>query len=157
VQRLDRDRRVGGLRHFIELASRVAPACGEHDVPFIRQRLETGIAVDMKNALEAFEMRSWTLSFAVRCIQIDRGGWLRPAPCSLLAGVDPQPSRLGASSARIEHRHGRVIGEQLIRSEYVSCKAFVQRLEPPAGAADPSGERRTRKIDAMAGKICDCR
>ena len=28
----------------------------------------------------------------------------------------------------------------------------MQRLEPPAGAADPSGERRTRKIDPMAGE-----
>ena len=34
AQRLYRDRRVRGLRHFVELASRVAPACGEHDVPF---------------------------------------------------------------------------------------------------------------------------
>ena len=106
----------------------------------------------MKNAPEVFEMRSGTLSFAVRRIQVDRGLGLRPAPCSLLAGVDPKPSRLGAPSAWIEHRHGRVIGEQVIRSKQVSCKAFVQRLEPPAGAADPSGERRTRKIDPMAGE-----
>jgi hypothetical protein len=40
----------------------------------------------------------------------------------------------------------------MVRREHVSCKAFVQRLEPPAGAADPSGERRTRKIDPVAGE-----
>ena len=28
----------------------------------------------------------------------------------------------------------------------------MQRLQPPAGAADPAGQRRTRKIDAMAGE-----
>ena len=153
AQRLYRDRRVRGLRHFVELASRVAPACGEHDIPFIRQAARTRHSRrHEERRLKCLEMRSRTFSFAVRRIQIDRGRRLRPAPCSLLAGVDPKPSRLSAPSTWIEHRHGRVIGEQMIRSEHVSCKAFVQRLEPPAGAADPSGERRTRKIDPMAGE-----
>ena len=65
AQRLYRDRRVRGLRHVIELAPRVAPACGEHDVTFLRQRLEPGIAVDMKNAAEPLEMRGRTFAFAV--------------------------------------------------------------------------------------------
>jgi hypothetical protein len=152
AQGLYRDRRVRGLRHFIELPSRLAPACGEHNVPFLRQRLEPGVTVDMKNAAEVLEMRSRTFSFAVWRIQIDRGRRLRPAPCSLLAGVGRKPSSLSAPSTWIKHRYGRVIGEQMIRSEYVSCKAFVQRLEPPAGTANLSSERRTRKIDPVAAE-----
>ena len=63
---------VRGLRHVAELSSSVAQACGDHDVPFLRRWLEPGIALDMKNAPEVFEMRSETFSFAIRSIQIDR-------------------------------------------------------------------------------------
>jgi hypothetical protein len=152
VQRLYRHRRVRGLRHVVELASRVAPACGEHDIAFISQRLQPGIAVDMKNAAEALQMRGRTFSFAVRRIQIDRSRRVGSAPCSLLAGVHPKPSRLGAPSTWIEHRNGRVIGEQMVRREHVSGKALMQRLEPPAGSADASSPRRTWKIDPVAGE-----
>ena len=152
AQRFRRDRRVRGLRHVVELSSRVAPVCGEHDVPFLRQWLEPGIAVDMKNAAEALKMRGRMFSFAVRRTQVDRSRRLGSAPCSLLAGVHPKPSRLGAPSTWIEHRHGRVIGEQTVRREHVPGETLVQRLEPPAGSADPSGERRTRKIDPVAGE-----
>ena len=84
AQRLDRDRRVRGLRHVVELASRMAPACGENDVPFVRQRLEPGVAVDMENAAEPLEMRGWTFGFAVRRIQ-DRPRPAAPARPRLFA------------------------------------------------------------------------
>jgi hypothetical protein len=106
----------------------------------------------MKNAGELLEVRSRTFSFAVRRIHIDRGRRLRPAPRSLLAGIDRQPSCLGAPSAWIEHRHGRVIGEQMVGREHVPGKTLAQRLEPPAGPADPSSQRRTCKIDSVAGE-----
>ena len=130
----------------------MAPASRENDVPSLRQRLKAGIAVDMKNAAEPLEMRGLTFGFAVRRVKIDRSRRLRPAPGSLLAGVDPQPPRLGSPSAGIEHRHGRVVGEQMIRREHVPCETIVQRLEPPAGLADPSSQRRTRKIDPVASE-----
>lgn len=42
----------------------------------------------------------------------------------------------------IEHRNGRVVGEQMVGSEHVFPQAIVQCLEPPAGAADPAREGR---------------
>ena len=87
AQRLDGDRRVRGLRHVIELASRMAPACGENDVPFLRQRLEAGIAVDMQHALEAFEMRGRTFRLAVGREQEDRRWWLGSGPRPLFARI----------------------------------------------------------------------
>lgn len=96
-------------------------------------------------------MRGRTFSFAVRREQIDGGRRLRPAPRSLFAGIDPQPSRLGAPSAWIEHRHERVVGEQMVRREHVPGKTFVG-AEPPADPADPSSQRRTWKIDSVAGE-----
>jgi hypothetical protein len=40
----------------------------------------------------------------------------------------------------------------MVGGKHVFCQPIMQRLEPPAGAADPSDERRTREIDAVAGK-----
>jgi hypothetical protein len=71
TQRFGRDRRVGRLSHLIEASPCMAPACGEHDVAFLRQGLEAGIAVDMEHALEVLQMGSWTLSSAVWREQID--------------------------------------------------------------------------------------
>src|SRR4249920_736975 len=40
----------------------------------------------------------------------------------------------------------------MVRREHVSGKALMRRLEPPAGSADQSCQRRTWKIDSVAGE-----
>jgi len=75
---------------------------------------------------------------------------LRPAPAALLSSIHPESSGLRPPTPWIKHRHWRVVGEQMIRGEHVLAQAFLQRLEPPAGAADLSGERGPREINAMA-------
>ena len=130
----------------------MAPTCSEHDVSFVRQGLEAGIAVDMEHTLEVRQMRSWPLSSAVWREQINRRRRLRSTPTALLSGIDPETSGLRPPASWIEHWHRRVVGEQMVRGEHVLAQAFVQCLEPPAGAANPSGKCRAREIDAMTGK-----
>ena len=110
----------------------------------------------MKNAAEPLEMRGRSFGFAVRRIHINRGRRLRSAPRSLFAGVDPKPS-VFVRPGLDEHRHRRVIGEQKVRREHVPGETLVQRLEPPAGPADPSRPASTRKSISWRAKICDCR
>lgn len=112
--------------------------------------LEPGIAIDVEHACKVLEMRDRTLGIPVRREQIDgsRRGWT--APPALLAGVDPQMPGLGLAASRIEHRNRRVVGEQMVAVEHVGGEPFMQRFEPPARTADPSGQRRTRQIDAVA-------
>src|SRR5579859_2758245 len=106
----------------------------------------------MEHALEVLQMGSRTLGSAVWSEEIDGGRRLRSAPAALLSSIDPEASCLRPPASGIEHRHRRVVGEQMIRGEHILAQAFVQRLEPPASAADPSGERRPREIDAVAGE-----
>jgi hypothetical protein len=98
AQRLCCDRRVGGLRHLVEPSSRMTPACSEHDVTFVRQGLEAGIAVDMQNAPEVVEMRSRALSLAVRREEIDGGRRRAPplrvaVPCERSGRTRPASGR----------------------------------------------------------------
>ena len=79
-------------------------------------------------------------------------GGAGPPPGPLVARVDPESSGPGAPAPRIEHRHGRVVGEEMVGGKGVAAQPLVQRIEPPAGAADPAGERRAVDLGAVAGK-----
>jgi len=97
-------------------------------------------------------LRRRTLALAIGYKHEDgcqRGG---AAPRPLVAGVHPQPSSLGAAAAGIEHRHWRVVRKQIVRRKDIGAEPFVQRVEPPACAADPSGQRRAIEIDAETRK-----
>jgi hypothetical protein len=125
-------------------------ASGKNDVTTAGQPLESGITIDMQDALEPFEMRDGTLCFAVRRKDVDCGGRRGSAPWSLIARIDPEPSRLGAAAARIEHRNRRIVGEEMIGGEHILAEPFMQGFEPPTGAADPIGKRRAIELDAVA-------
>ena len=152
AQSLVRQRRILGLHNLIELASCMGPAGGEHDVAPCRQPLEAGIAIDVQHSLEVFQMRRRPLRPPVRREDVDRRGRRRSAPWSLVTRIDPKPPGLRSSAARIEDRDWRVVGEQMIGGEHVLAQAIVQRLEPPARAADPAGEGRALQFDAVAGE-----
>ena len=145
-------RRIGRLRDLIELAPRMRPARSKDDIALDGQPLEAGVAVDVENALEVLKMRHRALGLSVRREQIDSRRRLRSRPWSLLACIDPQASGLRASTARIEHRDGRVISKEMIGGKDVLAQPTVQSFEPPAGAADPARECRAFDLDAMPGK-----
>ena len=130
----------------------MSPAGGKYDVAVGGQSLEAGIAVDMQHALEVFQMRGRTFRLAVGREQEDRRRRLGSAPWPLFARIDPKSPRFRAPAAGIEHRNWRIVGKEMVGSEDILAQPLVQGFQPPAGAADPAGQRRTRKIDAVPGK-----
>src|SRR6202041_4176552 len=91
------------------------------------------------------------LGLAVGREDIDRRRWVGSAPTALLAGIDPQAPGLGSPASWIEHRNRRVVGEQMVAGKHLLAQSSMQRFEPPAGPADPAGQRRAFQIDAVAG------
>jgi len=157
AQGLDRHGRACGFDDLIELASRVAPARSKSNVVIGCELLEASISIDMQDTFEARKMRDRPFSLAIRCEQIDRCRRFRSAPRPLLAGIDPKTPGLRSPAAGIEHGDRRVVGKQVVGGEHVLAQPFMQRFEPPARAANPADQRRTAEIDAVPGKICDCR
>src|SRR6266511_4723704 len=96
------DRRAGRLVQIIELPSRVRPTGCQQDVATRGQPLEPGIAVDLENAAESFEVRSWALRLAVGTVEVNGRRRIGPGPGSIVARIDPQPACLGAAAAGSE-------------------------------------------------------
>src|SRR5580704_8020265 len=88
-QRLRRQRRAGCLFNLIELASGMRPTCRENNISADRQPLKAGIAINVEDALEPTEVRSWSLCFAIWREDIDRCRRRRATPTSLIAGIHP--------------------------------------------------------------------
>src|SRR5262249_7722683 len=151
-QRLSRNGRAVCLEEFVEVAPRVRPTSGQDDIAAFLQPLEAGIAVNVQNAGELFQMRRRTFGLAIWREHIDSGRRRRSAPRSLIACVHPKPSGLGATATRIEHRNRRIVGKQMIRRKDICAEPLAQRVEPPAGAPNPSGERRTIELNAVTCK-----
>ena len=156
AQGLSRNRRSRRFDNFVKFAPRVAPTCGKNNVLLFGELLEASIAVDMKNAFEVRKMCNRPLGLAIRRKQIDRGWRFRPTPRSLLAGVNPETSSLRPPTSWIEHRHRRVIGEQMIRGEHVLAQAFMQLSHQQAPPTHPASVERGRSTPWRA-KICDWR
>jgi hypothetical protein len=152
AQSLSRHGRASRLSDLVELSPSVRPAGGENDISITGQPLESRVTINVQDTFESFEMRHRTFGLAVRREQIDRSWWCGTAPRPLVAGIDPQPSRLCAPASWIEHRDWRVVGKQVVRGEHVLAQSLVQRFQPPACAADPSGQRRTSEIDAVTSE-----
>ena len=85
----------------------------------------------------------------VGAVDVDRRRRVRPGPGTVVARIDPEPAGPGPAASGIEHGKGGVVGEQLGRGEDMGGKAVVQRLEPPAGTADPAGQGRAFDAGAV--------
>ena len=103
-QGLVRDGHVLGLRNFVELVPGVRPTRGEDDVSGVSQPTESRVSVDVQKALEVRQMRSRALRLAVGREHINCSRRLRSSQAPLIVGIHPQPSRLGAPSARGRER-----------------------------------------------------
>ncbi len=118
----------------------------------LSERLEPGIAVDLQDAAEPFQVSRRALRLAIRAVEIDGRRRIRPSPGAVVARIDPEPPGLGPTSAGIEHGNGRIVGEQLGRREDMGGKPRLQRLQPPAGATDPARQGRAFDRCAMPGE-----
>jgi hypothetical protein len=70
-------------------------------------------------------------------------------PRPIIDRITPQTPRLGFASARIEHRQGRLIGEQLVRRQHRAEHQLIERRQPPARASHPVAQCRTIQRDAL--------
>jgi hypothetical protein len=96
-------------------------------------------------------MRDRPICLAIGCVDVGDAGRIRPAPRAVIACVCPELACLGASASRIEHRCRRLVGEQLGRSLEHREQAFVHRPQHEGSAADPIGQGRAVKVEALAG------
>jgi pimeloyl-ACP methyl ester carboxylesterase len=151
-QRFGCDGRAGRLLHIIEFAPRMGPAGRELDIAAGFEPLESGIAVDLNDAFELRQMGDWALGAAIWTVKIDGCRWIRSAPGSVIAGIDPEPAGLGPAAAGIEHRDRGVVGEQFAGREDVLGELLLQRLQPPAGASDPVRQGRAIQLDTLAAE-----
>lgn len=106
----------------------------------------------MNDALEVCQMGRGPLGLPIGAVEIKCCRRIASASRSIIAGVDPKPAGPGAATARIEHRHRRVVGEQCLSGADVLGETGLQRLQPPDGAANPIGEGRAIELDTLPGE-----
>jgi hypothetical protein len=74
-----------------------------------------------------------------------------PAPGAVIACDRPELARLRATASRIEDRRSGFVGKELGRRfQDLEQPLMDRRQKPSCGAADPMGERRGIKLDALA-------
>ena len=120
------------------------------------QPLEPGIAIDPQDALKAAEMRRRSLGLTIRAVEVysRRRLWTGPRP--IVARIHPQPACLGPTTAGVEHRDQRIVGEELGGGEDVCREPGMQRLQPSTGVADGGGKRwRREQSGAMPTFNCN--
>src|SRR5436190_10770568 len=98
--------------------------------------------------MECSEMRGGPRRLAIGTVEVDGCWWIGPAPRPIVACINPQAARLGATAAGIQHRK-RCVGKDFGRSKHVSGKACLQRLQPPAGTTNPVRQGRALNLDPM--------
>ena len=72
---------------------------------------------------EALQMRLRMLALAIRRVAKPHRRWIAAARRPVIAHIGPQPPGLGLAASRIEHRHRRVVGVQLVGRQHVAARA----------------------------------
>jgi hypothetical protein len=99
---------------LVKAPSAMGPAEGQPDLAgrsAREQALEPAVTIDLQHALEPSQVRGRPLALAVLGIEVDRRWRGLAAPGPVVDRIAPQPPGLGPPSARVEHRQGRVVGE----------------------------------------------
>jgi hypothetical protein len=111
AQGFGRNGRAGRVVDFIELPSRMGPACRQLNIAAGAQPLKARITVDLNHTSELCQMRSGTLGPTIGTIEIDDCRRVRSVPGPVITGVDPEPAGFSTAAAGIEHRDRCVVGE----------------------------------------------
>ena len=128
------------------------PAEGELHAVLLRQRPIAGIAVDLQHAAEAGKMRDRLFRFAVWRIDIDRDRRIGAAKGPVIAGIGPELAGLGSPAPGIEHRRGRLIGEDLRRRSDVFQQAAHGRAAEARRRGRPSRRASSGRARCPAGR-----
>ena len=148
------ERRLSGGIDVIELASRMGPTESKFgDIARVcDQAAKSGVAIDLEETAEPLQMSRRMLALTVLAIDIGSGRMPRPTPGPVVDRVAPQSSGLGASPTGIKHRQRGVVSEYHGRGQHGAQHQFVQRRQPPTGAAHPGAQGGTIQCDTLAGK-----
>src|ERR1700723_4740342 len=99
----------------------MGPASCFYDPVSFVEWMKSRIGIGLERSLEGLEMGLWMLSAAVgREGEPDRGR-NRIGTWTAIAHIGPEPSGLGSSVARREHRNGCVVGMKLGGREHVGA------------------------------------
>lgn len=111
---------------------------------------EPGIAVGVHPAAEPGEVILGVLALAVAGEPIPGRGRGLPAPRSFVAGIGPEPCRLGLAGAGGQHADRRVVCKDRLGRQNMATDGVGQGFQQGGGLADPVGQRRAIKIKAFA-------
>ena len=113
---------------------------------------KAGVAIGLQQTAEALQMVGRMLALAIFAVDISGGGMTGSVPGPVVDRVAPEPSGLRPASAGIQHRQGGVVGEHFGRGQHRAQHQFMQRRQPPAGAADPVAQGGTIQRHALTGE-----
>ena len=69
----------------------------------------------------------------------------------VVAHIGPESACFGLAVTGCEHRHGRIVGVQLVAGEHMLLDRVDQWSEQIACGADPASQRGARDLDTLAG------
>ena len=146
------ERRFGGGVKLIKSSSTVSPT--EHQLDLAAalpgQAGEPLVAVHLQLAVKGGQVLGGMLAAAVLTVDIRRGRRCRSLPWPIVDRIAPQPPGPGLAAAGLEHRQGRVVGEQHGRGHDLGHRQLVERPQPPAGPAHPGAQSRAVNPDTLA-------
>ena len=132
-----------------ELAPDMRPAGHLCDAVAI-EAVEPGIAIGVQIAPEPGKMSGGSFALAVGRVVEQHGGRSLAASPALVAYIGPQPARPGATGARGQYRHRRVVGMEGRAAHDVALERVDQGAEERGRAPDPVGQGGAGKVDALA-------
>jgi hypothetical protein len=118
---------------------------------WIVQPLEAGVAVSLKEAGEARQVRGWVLGTAIGAVEIGCGRSGGAAKQPVVAHIDPQPSGRGPPESRRQHRHRGVVAVDLLGGEHMLADLRHHRIEQPGRLAHPVTQSRAVEFKSLAG------
>lgn len=106
-----------------------------------------GVFGAVKDDLHGARLRG----LAIRRVEVGDAGRVRSNPGPVVARIREELTGLGPPPARIEHRRGGLVGEQLPGGLEPLEQARVHRPEREGGLAHPVGGRGAVEADALPG------
>ncbi|MCW2128000.1 hypothetical protein M2226_006744 [Bradyrhizobium elkanii] len=98
----------------------------------------TGVAIDLQDPLEACQMGDRSVGLAIGGIDINDARRIGTAPWPVVRRIGPELTGLGTPTAGIEHRHRRLVGEQLWPLPELAEETVMQRTQVEGGCPTQS-------------------
>jgi transposase len=111
--------------------------------------LEPGIVVRMHPAAEAGKVILGMLTLAVAREPIPCSGRGGAARWPFVAGIGPEPRRLGLADARRQHADWYVVGKDRLGRQDMAADGICDGLKQGGGLAHPAGQGRAIQIEPL--------